>query len=308
MTPLKAGSKESTQMDNTFFLATHFYDKKTHLSGLWNRKIYPGISVLKQSIEIIKSKEYSPFYFRDKVLSSSNKSAPEFWKDLYWFICYEDRKNAIVDLIQMYKSDAQNNPFKNDLSAIRYYDDNINDLQEELSELNEIIKLSKELRTLINEVFPDLEKEFAQRLQRYEKKIERDWEVRKLKAERISNINSIIQHQSNSEPSQPPPDKDSDQLQNNIRLIDEAIEKMFPSISDAEKTRLKDNLEKKKSLYLSLDYIGTKKNLWKYLKQIRINGIDRNEIARVFSTYCKWKLTNISQPNELKYDEIYRKS
>jgi hypothetical protein len=102
--------------------------------------------------------------------------------------------------------------------------------------------------------------------------------------------------------------ENSDQLKNDIRLIDEAIKKIFPSISDVEITRLKDNLENNQSNYISLTYIGKKNKLWKHLKEIRINGIDRNEIASVFSTYCKWKQTPISQPNELKYDEIYKKS
>lgn len=179
---------EKLHTENTYFLSSKFYDKKMYFSFMWGGVgIRDGVYVLKKSIEIIKSKLYSPPIFRERVLFNSTDSAPEFWKDLYWLNCYEDRKDAIEYLIPDYQRRFENNPYKDDILTKKDHDEVVNGLQEELNELNEIIELSKEFRTSINEVFPDLETEFAQRLQGYEKEIERKWELKELRDQRIAN-------------------------------------------------------------------------------------------------------------------------
>jgi hypothetical protein len=197
---------EKLHFENTFFLTSKFYDKKKYFSIMWGGVgIRDGVYVLKKSIEIVKSGEYSLPFFRERVLYNSSDSAPEFWKDLYWLNCYEDRKNAIEANMIDDQRRFDNNPYKNDILLKKDYEEELQGSKEELNELNEVIELSKEFRSLINEALPNLENEFAQQLQRHEKEIERKWEVKKLKEERISTKNSISPQQTNIETLPPQP-------------------------------------------------------------------------------------------------------
>lgn len=176
---------EKLYFENTTFLISHFYDKKIHFPAMWDVEIYPGIDVLKKSLEIIKSKDYDPDYFRDKVLFTSNKFAPEFWKDLYYLQWYEERKTAIESLLESEPKDFENKIHGEGVLIKKIYSEENEGTKENLKELTEIIELSKELQTLINKDLPNLEKEFNQRLQRYEEKKAFDEERRKLRKQRI---------------------------------------------------------------------------------------------------------------------------
>lgn len=190
---------EKLESENTTFLTSHFYDKKIHFPAMWDVKIYPGVSVLKKSIEILKSGLYSPPIFRERVLFNSTDSAPEFWKDLYWLTCYNDRKIAIEELILDEKRRFENNPYKDDILTKKRNNEDVDGLQEELNELNEIIELSKVFRTLINEKFTGLEKEFAQRLQRFEKETERKKEIAEIKLKQPAHVNQQSESETNKQ-------------------------------------------------------------------------------------------------------------
>ena len=183
---------------NTRFLSKHFYDEKIHFCYRWNQTIYPDrANILKKSIEIIKSGEYSPYFFKEQLLyksinaiefgedeSNADNFATEFWEDLYWLKWYEEkRKNIIEETKQLEQFISQNNHFNNDVLAKDYFDEIINDSQQELNDLNTIIKLSEDFRTLINEAFPnmELEKEFARLLKEHN-------DFLKVKAERFQAL------------------------------------------------------------------------------------------------------------------------
>lgn len=163
MRVLKPDTKEEKLIfENTNFLTSHFFDKKIHFPFMWEViQADPGIYVLKKSIEIIKSRQYSPPYFRNRVLFNNSNITHEFWKDPYWLHWYEERKNTIENLIQTERIDFKNNPYKDDILLSKNHSEEIEGTQVQLDELNKIIKLSNEYRTLINEVFPDLESEAA---------------------------------------------------------------------------------------------------------------------------------------------------
>jgi hypothetical protein len=78
------------------------------------------------------------------------------------------------------------------------------------------------------------------------------------------------------------------------------------TLTDFELTTLKDNLSGNYK-YIGLTYTGKKEALWNYLSKLLTAGIDRNIIAKVFSEYCKWKSSQISESKTLTYDEIYKK-
>jgi hypothetical protein len=155
------------QRKNTHFLVDHFFDKGVSIAlGHEVNICLFGFGDLKKSIEIIKSRDYSPYLFQKWLLSIRTDSALEFWGDPYWFKYYEERISTIENLKQTW----QNEPYKKDDKLANYcFDADINILQQNLYYLNEAIELSKELRTLINkpEAIPDLEDEFARLLKEH---------------------------------------------------------------------------------------------------------------------------------------------
>jgi hypothetical protein len=88
--------------------------------------------------------------------------------------------------------------------------------------------------------------------------------------------------------------------------IDQVIRSMFPFIVEYEFNALKKNLSGG-IIHSPLEYMGAKTKLWTDLGKLCNLGIDRKEIARVFSEYVRWKKTHTSTPKELKENEIYRK-
>jgi hypothetical protein len=178
-------SGKALKLENTDFLAKHFYDEKIHFSYRWNQTIYPDrANILKKSIEIISSGEYSKHFFKEQLLYNSintksefgedefnsDNFATEFWEDLYYLKWYEEKRdNIIEESKQMEQFMSQNNHFNDDILAKDYFDEIINDSQQELNDINTIIELSKEFRKLINEAFPnlELENEFARFLKEY---------------------------------------------------------------------------------------------------------------------------------------------
>jgi hypothetical protein len=96
--------------------------------------------------------------------------------------------------------------------------------------------------------------------------------------------------------------------QNEIGLstnIDDILNKMF-TLTDSQLTTLKKNLSGNFS-YIGLTYIGKKISLWNDLAKLLTAGIDRKFIARVFSEYCKWQSSQVSESKTLNINEIYRK-
>ena len=99
----------------------------------------------------------------------------------------------------------------------------------------------------------------------------------------------------------PLPQAESDKLE-----IDSILNNMF-KLADFELKTLKANLTSGGRTNMQLTYIGTKAQLWIELGKLRNAGIDRKEIARVFSEYCRWTKTITSPFVTLDPDEIYKK-
>lgn len=106
-------------------------------------------------------------------------------------------------------------------------------------------------------------------------------------------------HQNSTQPT-----KERDNQQSTI--VDNILKDMF-NLSNPELENLKLNLMNNGRHYVSLTYIGSKTKLWKDLAKLRSAGVDRKEIARVFSDYCMWKKSTASQTINLDPGEIYKK-
>jgi hypothetical protein len=190
---------------NSSFVSRHFFDKRVDFPLDYGNIHLEEVEALKKSIEIIKSGEYSKPYLKQNRLFDH---APAFWKDLYWLEYYENGKNTTKASFEKQQTDFNNNPDKDDI-LLKYRFDQVKIFkQKNLEDIDNIIKLTKVFRELINREFPELEKEFARLLQEHndfkvseaEKDKARDEEREKRRAE----LRKRIEEQSNIETLQPP--------------------------------------------------------------------------------------------------------
>lgn len=149
---------------NTRFLSKHFFDKRVDFPFDYGNIHLEEVEALKKSIEIINSGEYSKPYLKQNRLFDH---APAFWKDLYWLEYYENGKNTTKASFEKQQTDFENDPDKDDILLNYQFDEVKKFKQKNLEEIDNIIKLTKVFRELINREFPELEKEFAKLLQEH---------------------------------------------------------------------------------------------------------------------------------------------
>jgi hypothetical protein len=87
--------------------------------------------------------------------------------------------------------------------------------------------------------------------------------------------------------------------------LDQLMKEVF-NLTDFELSQLKGNLSGENNTVF-FTYTGYKIKLWKILGELRASGIDRILIAKVFSQYCVWRKSSVSETKGLDYKEIIRK-
>lgn len=101
------------------------------------------------------------------------------------------------------------------------------------------------------------------------------------------------------------PEQNQEKSEQHEAYIDKILNGMF-QLNEVQLATLKQNLIGMDS-YIGLTYVGTKTSLEKQLKQLRMAGVDRKEIARVFEKKVRWCKTSHSIALNLDYNTIYKK-
>jgi hypothetical protein len=173
--------------ENTEFLYDHFYKEKMRFSHGFCFDCPDEVEALKLSIEILKSGQYSKPQFKNRVL---NTLAIPFLNDFYLLEYYRKGKESIIHSIEKEQTKYDNDPDKDDFLMKQNFCYYIEKLQNRLKEIDNIIKLTNEFRTLINEAFPNIEDDFKLKLQKFNdfqeseaEKTAKDKEERRLKRE-----------------------------------------------------------------------------------------------------------------------------
>ncbi len=151
---------------NTSFLCRHFFDMRVR-TPFETVMIYTDeVDALKKSIEILKCGQYSKPMFKNRILEIH---AVPFWDDLFLLKRYSAAKEHTIKSIEKEQTQYDNNPDKDDFLIKSNFEQWLQDKYQKIKDIINIIELTTEFRTLLNEAFPYLEDEFKLKLQEHNK-------------------------------------------------------------------------------------------------------------------------------------------
>lgn len=149
---------------NTSFLCRHFFDTRVR-TPFETAMIYPDeVDALKKSIEILKCGQYSKPQFKNRILEIN---AVPFWDDLFLLEHYSAAKERTIKSIEKEQTQYDSDPDKDDFLTKHNFEQWLQDKQQKIKDIINIIELTTEFRTLLNEAFPYLENEFKLKLQEH---------------------------------------------------------------------------------------------------------------------------------------------